>query len=62
MRKKSLLATNPYLKNRAKRKSLILATVLTSAAIEGVRGLLPALQKSLRSHLSSSPSRPFARS
>ena len=47
MKRNNLLSTNPYLKNRAKRRSWILASVVSSAAIEGIRGLLPALRRSI---------------
>lgn len=37
MTKKSLLKTNPYLKDPAKRRELFITTVVSSTAIEGVR-------------------------
>jgi hypothetical protein len=37
MQKKSLIKTNPYLKNAAQRKAMLYTSVATSSAIEGVR-------------------------
>lgn len=36
MAKKPLIKTNPYLKDPAKRRTLFIATVLSSTAIEGI--------------------------
>ena len=36
MKKKSLLTTNVYLKNRVKRERMLRRTVITSSAVEGV--------------------------
>jgi hypothetical protein len=36
MRKKSLLTTNPYLKDPAKRRAGLLKFVISSSAIEGI--------------------------
>jgi hypothetical protein len=37
MQRKSLIKTNPYLKNPAERRALLYASVVTSSAIEGVK-------------------------
>jgi len=37
MQKKSLIKTNPYLKNAAQRKAMLYTSVATSSAIEGVK-------------------------
>ena len=36
MQKKSLIKTNPYLKNAAQRKAMLYTSVVTSSAIEGI--------------------------
>ena len=36
MRKRSLMETNPYLKDPAKRESLLRSSVISSTAVEGV--------------------------
>jgi len=47
MRKKSLLETNPYLKDPELRKFLIERSVASSTAIEGVHIKIPKLSKKL---------------
>jgi len=37
MKKKSLIETNPYLKNAAERKRLIARSVRTSSGVEGIK-------------------------
>jgi hypothetical protein len=47
MKKKSLLETNPYLKDPELRNALIKISVASSTAIEGVRIKVPKLSKKL---------------
>lgn len=47
MKKKSLLETNPYLKDAQKREAMITRAVLSSSAIEGVRA---AASRALATH------------
>jgi len=47
MRKKSLLETNPYLKDPELRAALIERSVATSTAVEGVHIKIPKLSKKL---------------
>jgi hypothetical protein len=47
MKKKSLLETNPYLRDPELRAALIERSVATSTAIEGVRIKIPKLSKKL---------------
>lgn len=49
MKKKSLLETNPYLKDPQNREAMITRAVLSSSAIEGVRA---AASRALSSRLS----------
>ena len=37
MQKKSLIKTNPYLKNPTERESMLYTSVITSSAIEGIK-------------------------
>jgi hypothetical protein len=47
MKQKSLLETNPYLKDPELRKALIEISAASSTAIEGVRIKIPKLSKKL---------------
>jgi Asp-tRNA(Asn)/Glu-tRNA(Gln) amidotransferase B subunit len=51
MRKKSLLETNPYLKDPELRDALIKQFVASSTAIEGVRIKIPKLPKEMKKRL-----------
>jgi len=48
MRKKSLLETNPYLKDPELRDALIKQFVASSTAIEGVRIKIPKLSRKMK--------------
>ena len=45
MRKKSLKETNPYLKNPKQYETALIANVITSSAVEGIRVTPSQLQK-----------------
>ena len=51
MRRKSLLKTNPYLKDPELRKALISLSVSSSTAVEGVLTKYPKLSKSIKKKL-----------
>jgi hypothetical protein len=53
MRRKSLLKTNPYLKDPELRKALISLSVSSSTAVEGVLTKYPKISKSLEKKLKS---------
>lgn len=52
MKKKSLLETNPYLKDPELRDALIKIFVASSTAIEGVRIKIPKLSRKLKKKMS----------
>lgn len=59
MRKKSLIETNPYLKDPVKREAMLNRFVISSSAIEGVHAsVLKALGGSKKPKASLSPKRP----
>jgi hypothetical protein len=51
MRKKSLLETNPYLKNPELRKALLSLLVSSSTAVEGILTKYPKLSNSMKKKL-----------
>lgn len=50
---KSLLKTNPYLKDPAKRKALFITTVSSSTAIEGVHAAVKQAIEEPKNHVKS---------